>query len=182
MKRHALFCFLGFTLVMFSLAVADSLNVGASAPQITAMDDSGNSVDFGQLYSKGMVLVYFYPKADTSGCTAQGCSLRDSWEELQKQGVQVIGVSADPADAQKSFREKYKFPFPLIADVDRKVIDAFGVPTAEGKSRPARQSFLIKDGKIVWKAAPASTKTHAADVLKAVAELSKSSSGPKELN
>jgi len=110
--------------------------------------------------------VYFYPKADTPGCTAEACSLRDAFADLTKKGVTVIGVSADTPAEQKAFQEKYHLPFTLVADHEKKVIEAFGVPTTMGFA--SRQSFLIKDGKIVWRDLHASTKQQAADIMKAV--------------
>jgi hypothetical protein len=80
-------------------------------------------------------------------CTTQGCALRDSYDELTKKGVTVIGVSADDADTQKKFKEEYKFPFSLIADTDKKVMKAFG---QAGLNMASREAYLIKDGKIVY--------------------------------
>ena len=111
-------------------------------------------------------LVYFYPKADTPGCTAQGCSLRDSYEGLQEKGVAVIGVSIDSVEDQKAFKEKYHLPFTLIADLDKTVVKAFGVPALMGFAK--RQAFLIKGGKIVWADYSAATSEQAADVLKVI--------------
>ena len=160
---------------MFTTARAEPLAVGAQAPAVTGITETGAKLDLGDIYKKGYTLVYFFPKADTPGCTAEGCSLRDSFQDLTDKGVTVIGVSTDETAAQQAFKEKYHFPFTLIADHDHTVINAFGVPTM---SVPAlgtlahRQSFLInKDGKIVWRDLKASTKQQAADVLKALKEL-----------
>lgn len=154
----------------FAFAASAPLEVGAAAPAITAKDQDGKSVNFKDVYSKGTTLVYFYPKADTAGCTKQGCSLRDNWDKLKEKGVQVLGVSSDKADAQKAFRDRYNFQFPLIADNDHKVAEAFGVPLSGQNTK--RQSFLIKDGKVVWNMIDkTSTATHADDVLKAVESL-----------
>jgi peroxiredoxin Q/BCP len=150
-------------------AQKEPLDVGAMAPAVTALDQNGKEVVFADLYKKGVVLVYFYPKSDTPGCTMEACSLRDAFDDLAKKGIQVVGVSADKVEKQKAFEEKYKLPFIIIADPDKKVISAFGVPALKGFA--ARQSFLIKDGKIVWRALKASTKEQAADVLKAFSEL-----------
>jgi peroxiredoxin Q/BCP len=147
-------------------AHAEPLAVGASAPQISAIDQDGKTVNLKDVYAKGPTLVYFYPKADTPGCTKQACSLRDDWSKLQEKGVQVLGVSADKPEAQKKFQQKHSLPFPLLADTDGQLAKAFGVSTTFGL--PARQSFLIKDGKIAWNMPKASTAAHAADVLKAV--------------
>jgi peroxiredoxin Q/BCP len=111
--------------------------------------------------------VYFYPKADTPGCTKQACSLRDSYAALKDRGVKIYGVSMDKVKSQKAFQDKYKLPFDLLADEDGTVVDAFGVPKTMGFSK--RQAFLFKDGKLVWSDMSASTEEQAADVLKFLA-------------
>ncbi|MFT3783656.1 MAG: peroxiredoxin [Nibricoccus sp.] len=154
---------------MFSLSRAEALAVGATAPGLTAVTETGDPINLGDVYKKGYTLVYFFPKADTPGCTAQGCSLRDAYEELTKHGVTVIGVSTDNAKTQKEFKEKYHFPFTLIADTDKKVMHAFG---QEGIMFASRQAFLIdKTGKIVWRDLHASTKQQATDVMAALKQL-----------
>lgn len=156
-------------LAMFPFAQAEPLAVGAAAPGVTATTEAGASLAFADVYKKGYTLVYFYPKADTPGCTAQGCSLRDAYEELTKLGVTVIGVSTDSVEAQKAFKEKYNFPFTLIADTDKKVLRAFGQDSLMFASR---QAFLIdKDGKVVWRDLKASTKQQAADAIAALKAL-----------
>ena len=165
-------------LLMLSAALAvptqarAELKVGDKAPEVTGITETGQKLNFAEVYSKQpYTLVYFYPKADTSGCTAQGCSLRDAYEVLTKKGVVVIGVSLDQADAQKAFKEKYHFPFTLIADPDKTVVNAFGVSlmsTPIGQLAH-RQAYLIKDGKIVWTDYHAKTDKQAEDVLAVIA-------------
>jgi thioredoxin-dependent peroxiredoxin len=151
-----------------AVTVATPLAVGAAAPDIASKDQDAKAVNFKDVYAKGVTLVYFYPKADTPGCTKQGCSLRDKWADLQAKGVQVLGVSGDKPEAQKAFRDKHTFPFPLIADDDGKVAAAFGV-TAMRPGIYKRTSFLVKDGKIAWAMTDkTTTETHAGDVLKVV--------------
>ncbi len=146
---------------------AEPLEIGAPAPLITAPDENGTPVNFGEIYSRGLTLVYFYPKASTPGCTAQACSLRDGLADLQADGVTILGVSHDKPTDQKKFKEAHDLPFTLIADADGEVIKAFGVPTVVlGIAK--RQSFLIKEGQVVWRSLNAQTKTHAAEVAKAV--------------
>jgi peroxiredoxin Q/BCP len=147
---------------------AKALEVGAPAPEISALDQDGNEFQFKDAYSKGVTLVFFYPKADTPGCTAQACSLRDAFEDLRAENLQIIGVSRDSTGAQKKFQEKYKLPFPLIADSDGKVADAFGVSGVMGLPVSKRQSFLIKDNKVVWISPSAQTAKHAAEVQAAL--------------
>jgi peroxiredoxin Q/BCP len=157
---------------LFTKTRAEALKVGDAAPAISGVTETGEKLNFADVYRKGYTLVYFYPKADTAGCTAQGCSLRDAYEDLTKQGVTVIGVSHDAPAAQKAFKEKYNFPFTLIADEDEAVSRAFGVPDIPATSLASRQAYLIsRDGKIVWADYKAKTKEQAADVLKVMASL-----------
>lgn len=156
-------------------AGAAPLKVGDSAPAVTGVTDTGAAINLADVYARqAYTLVYFFPKADTPGCTAQGCSLRDAYADLTAQGVAVIGVSHDGVAAQKAFREKYHFPFTLIADSDQTVSKAFGVPNIPAMSLTKRQAYLIKDGKVVWADYKASTQKQAEDVLKVLAGMKKS--------
>src|ERR1700735_1148002 len=101
------------------------LAVGETAPDGVARDEQGNEVRLAGFYDDGFTLVYFYPKADTPGCTAQACSLRDDFAQLQARGVRVIGVSADDSRSQLRFKEKHRLPFVLLADPERAVAKAF---------------------------------------------------------
>lgn len=148
-------------------AQTPTLEPGAALPDVTASSDEGKPVALATVAAKGYALVYFYPKADTPGCTAQACSLRDEYAALQEKGVAIFGVSADTVEAQAKFRAKYHLPFTLLADPEKKVMDAFGVPRMGGFAK--RQAFLFKDGKLVWRDLTASTREQAADVLKAIA-------------
>jgi len=152
---------------MTSLSPAAPLNVGDSAPKVSAVTDSGKTLNLGDVYgNQRFTLVYFYPRADTPGCTAQGCSLRDAYQELTEKGVAVIGVSNDNVEAQRAFREKYNLPFTLLADTDFKVIRAFG---QQGIKSAKRQAYLIRDGKIVYADHAGSTSKQAADILAFIA-------------
>lgn len=148
---------------------AEALSVGDEAPLVSSVDQNGATVELGSFYAKGPTLVYFYPKADTPGCTAQACSLRDAFPDFAGQGVQVVGVSADTVEGQKKFAEKYDLPFTLLADADSLVAKAFGVPTMMGYAK--RQSFIVKDGKIAWIVESAKTGDHAAEVQAALRNL-----------
>lgn len=153
---------------------AEPLSLGASAPLITALDQNGKPVSFGDVYAKGITLVYFYPKADTPGCTAEACSLRDAYTTLRDRDgkeIQILGVSKDKPEAQKKFQEKYQLPFTLIADQDGTVAKAFGVTLIPVIGLTSRQSFLIKDGKIVWSSLKAETKGAADEIQKALRAL-----------
>jgi len=156
-------------------AAGKPIEVGASAPDVVTRDEQGNEVRLSQLYGDGFTLIYFYPKSDTPGCTAQACSLRDSLDALQARGVRVIGVSADRPESQRRFKEKYRLPFLLLADHDRVVARAFGVPLILGLTH--RQSFLVQGGRIVWRDLSASTREQARDILDALKNLPASTSG-----
>jgi len=143
------------------------VSVGDPAPLATALDQNGESVNLAQLYARGPVLVYFYPRADTPGCTAQACNLRDHFADLQAAGVTVVGVSLDSVAAQKAFADKWELPFTLLADTERAVTTAFGVPV--NGSRTARQSFLMRDGKVIWRDLSARPGRQAQEALAALA-------------
>jgi thioredoxin-dependent peroxiredoxin len=142
--------------------MAEPLSIGAEIPQVTCTDHTGSEVKLCDV-AKGWLMVYFYPKADTPGCTKQACSLRDAFAVLTEKKVTVYGVSLDDVAAQKAFAEKYKLPFKLLADKEGKVADAFKVPHVAGFAK--RQAFLYKDGKLVWLDTSASTEKQAADIL-----------------
>ncbi len=129
------------------------MKVGDKIPEVLGQDQDGNTITRESLKGQNVIL-YFYPKDNTSGCTGQACSLRDSWTELRDLGYTVIGVSKDSAKSHQGFREKHKLPFPLIADVDKKLLETFGV-LAEKKMfgrtymGTVRTTFLIdKEGVI----------------------------------
>jgi len=148
-----------------NLLFADELELGAEAPEVSSVDHKGNPIDLGEALAEGKVLVFFYPKAMTPGCTKQACSLRDGWDELQKRDVTIFGVSSDSAKTQAAFRDKHSLPFTLIADTDRAVARAFG------KGRWSRQAYLFKDGVLVWRDLSASTSKQMDDVLQALDRL-----------
>lgn len=154
-----------------SAARAAEIDLGAALPHVQSVDQNGKPVDLVAEGGKGLTLVYFYPKADTPGCTKQACSIRDGWTKLKEKGIRVFGVSGDQVADQKAFEEKYHLPFPLLADPQNKVMDAFGVPHKGQYAQ--REAFLFKDGKLVWRDTHAATERQADDVLKAVDSLSK---------
>lgn len=156
--------FASLFLAMLSFSAANPVNVGDVAPVAVAVSDSGEKTDLADLYSKNKyTLVYFYPKADTPGCTAQGCSLRDAYQKLSDQGVAVVGVSTDSVRAQAAFKAKHGLPFTLLADTEGAVLKAFGVGKFFGFS--SRQAYLIHGGKVVYADHKGSTKQQADDVL-----------------
>lgn len=158
-----------FSLV-FGTAKADPLKVGDPAPAVTVTTDTGAKLNLADVYQKQpYTLVYFYPKADTPGCTKQGCSLRDGYEQLTKRGVAVIGVSHDTTAEQAAFKAKYHLPFTLVADTDHATSNAFGVPTVY-KTLAHRSAYLIKDGKIVYTDYEGTTDKQAETILKVLDE------------
>lgn len=147
-------------------AGAEPLEVGAAAPAITVTIENGDAINLGEVYNGGPVLIYFYPKSFTGGCTKQACNLRDHFPDITDSGITVFGVSGDDVETQKKFRAEYSLPFHLVADTEASLIEAFGVPYTK-PNRPSRQSFLVVDGKIVWRDLKANPVTQAQDALKA---------------
>lgn len=146
------------------------IKVGEQAPSFEAIDESGKKVSLSDFKGKKVVL-YFYPKDDTPGCTAEACSLRDGYAELTGKGFVVIGVSADSAESHKKFRKKYELPFILIPDTDKKIISAYGAwgeKMMYGKSYEGiiRKTFVIDEsGKVALVIEKVDTKNHAGQIL-----------------
>ena len=149
---------------------------GDKAPPFTLPDQDGNDVSLADFAGETVVL-YFYPKADTPGCTTQACGLRDSIAEFNDVGAVVLGVSPDPVKRVKKFHDGQGLNFTLLADADHAVCDRYGVwveKSMYGKTYwgAQRSTFVIDgDGKVVHVIEKASPKTHAADVLAALQEL-----------
>ncbi len=104
----------------------NTLKVGDKVPDFSGLDEQGNPISMADYKGKKLV-VFFYPKASTPTCTVEACNLRDNYSELKDQGYEIIGVSADSQKRQSNFKSKFNFPYPLIADIDKEVINAFGV-------------------------------------------------------
>lgn len=147
------------------------LKIGDPIPSVTADDQDGRPVNLAEAGKSGYTLIYFYPKAMTPGCTAQACSLREAYCELQNKGVKIFGVSLDTVDSQKEFSEKEHLPFDLLSDREKKITSAFGVPLLLN-GFASRQAYLFKDGKLVWMDTHASTEKQASDVLAVLAQQS----------
>ena len=147
------------------------LKPGDPAPFFSGTDQNGNTVTLND-FKGGKLIVYFYPKASTPGCTAESCSLSDNHDALLQKGYKIVGVSADSVKAQKSFSDKYGFPFPLIADTDKTIIKAFGawgVKKMYGKEYEGimRYTFLIDEQGVIEKTfEKVDTKNHAQQILK----------------
>ncbi|MGM0617188.1 MAG: thioredoxin-dependent thiol peroxidase [Actinomycetota bacterium] len=152
------------------------LEIGDQAPDFTLLDQEGEEVALSML-TGAPVLVYFYPKDDTSGCTTQACGIRDQWSEFEAAGAVVLGISPDPVDSHRAFAAKHELPHRLLADTEKEVIKrygAWGTKSMYGREYEGviRSSVLIDtDGTVaaVWpKIQP---KKHADAVLRAIGEL-----------
>lgn len=151
-----------------SLFASNALTVGDPAPEMTVTTHTGETVNLSEAYAGGPVLVYFYPKADTPGCTKQACNIRDNFDDLRRKGINVFGVSTDSVESQNQFQEKYALPFTLVADTDKALGKAFGVGSYAGMAYK-RQSFLVVDGTVAWRDLKASPSTQSSDILEALA-------------
>jgi peroxiredoxin Q/BCP len=156
-------------MLTFSLK-SSPLNVGTEAPAPVVPNHLGESVDLAKLYESSPVLLYFYPKSDTPGCTRQACNLRDNFSELKEAGMEIVGVSMDSVEDQLAFKEKYDLPFILIADKDKTLGKAFGVGSYAGMAYK-RQSFLIVGGNIVWRDLGATPTSQSSDALAALQQI-----------
>ena len=147
-----------------------TLKAGDKAPYFQSRDQDGNIVKLSDFKGKKLVL-FFYPKASTPGCTAQACNLRDNWEVFKAKGYSILGVSADSEKRQQKFRENYDLPFTLLADEDKEVIKAYGVWGSKkfmGKVFDGihRTTFIIdEDGVIEEVIEKVKTKEHSAQIL-----------------
>lgn len=149
------------------------MEVGNKAPEILGRDENGKEIKLSDFAGKKLVL-YFYPKDMTSGCTAQACNLRDNYTELKKQGYAVVGVSINDEKSHQKFIEKYELPFPLIADTEHKLVEEFGVwgeKSMYGRKYfgTFRTTFIINEEGIVERillSKEINTKDHAAQILK----------------
>lgn len=146
------------------------LKVGDKAPNFTAKDEQGNTISLADYKGKKLV-VFFYPKASTPGCTVEACNLNDNFERFQAQGYEILGVSADSAKRQLSFKDKYGFKYPLLADEDKSVIEAFGVWGPKkfmGKEYDGihRTTFVIDENGIIENViTKVKTKEHSNQIL-----------------
>ncbi|MEH1840508.1 MAG: peroxiredoxin [Nostoc sp.] len=141
------------------------LAVGTDAPAFTAKDTKGNTVSLSDFAGKTVVL-YFYPKDDTPGCTKQACSFRDAQSQYQSKDIVILGVSADDEVSHQAFTQKYDLNFPLLADTDKSLIKAFDV---DGGGYAKRVTYVIDpNGKITHVDANVNTTNHASDILAAL--------------
>ena len=156
-----------------SKPATSDLKVGQKAPDFTVMDDKGQKVKLADLKGKKVVL-YFYPKDDTPGCTKEACAFRDGIDKIKKRGAVVLGVSADSVESHKKFKSKFDLNFPLLADSDKKMIEAYGVwkeKSMYGKRYMGieRTTFVIdENGKIAHIFPKVKVDQHYDEVLEAL--------------
>ena len=165
-----------FSLALLTLslsAFAATPKAGEAAPKFEGKSTDGKTLKLDDYLGKQAVLLYFYPKDNTPGCTKQACTLRDRMGDFTKQGVQVIGVSMDTEESHQKFIADHKLNFPLIADPEGKLVAQFDVAMKDRKLA-RRASFLIgKDGKIVHVTDTPSADVHLSEMQEAVAKLAK---------
>ncbi|MCP4052075.1 thioredoxin-dependent thiol peroxidase [Mesoflavibacter sp. CH_XMU1422-2] len=151
----------------------NTLKQGDKVPNFTVNDQDGNAVSLSDYKGKKLI-VFFYPKASTPGCTAEACNLRDNYKVLQDKGFELLGVSADSEKRQSNFKNKYEFPFPLLADEEKEVINAFGVWGLKkfmGREYDGihRKTFLVdEDGVVAHVIDKVKTKDHTAQILELI--------------
>jgi peroxiredoxin Q/BCP len=174
--KNTVFSAIVYVTILFFASAAQSATpkVGEKAPAVEGKNQDGKNWKLGEAQGKKIVLLYFYPKDDTPGCTKQACGLRDQMGDLKKDGVEVIGVSFDSSESHQKFAQKYNLNFPLLADTDGKIADAYGVRREAGKNIARRVSFLIgKDAKIKHITDSPNADVHLAEMKDAVAKLTK---------
>lgn len=151
------------------------LTVGDKAPDFKATNQDGDTIRLSD-FSGQKVILYFYPKADTPGCTAESCNLRDNYDDLMNKGFKIIGASADDQTKQKKFADKYNLPFPLLADTEKDILKAYGAwgeKKMYGKTYEGilRKTFVIDEkGNIEKVFDKVKTKDHTAQILEAMNE------------
>lgn len=146
-----------------------TLSVGTTAPDFTTKDDQGNTISLSDFKGK-VVVLYFYPKDDTPGCTKEAQSFRDNYQQYQDKDMVVLGVSMDDETSHKAFKEKYGLPFQLLVDSDGKITDAYDVATTyNGQKYSNRITYIIDpEGKISYVDDKVNTASHAQDILSKV--------------
>jgi peroxiredoxin Q/BCP len=145
-----------------------AIHVGDHLPHFIALTQEGTSFDSNELQNKPVV-IYFYPKDYTPGCTAQACSFRDAYQDFQDLGAEVIGVSGDSVRSHQSFQAKYKLPFVLLSDANRKLRKLFGVPTALFGFLPGRVTYVFgANGICIYIFDSLSAKSHISKALQAL--------------
>jgi peroxiredoxin Q/BCP len=167
MWRKLLMCLVAGGLAANAALGAAAPKAGDKAPLVQGKDQDGNAWSLADEVGKSAVLLYFYPRDDTPGCTKEACGFRDSIADLKKDNVKVVGVSYDNGESHKKFISKFHLNFPLIADTDGSIAEAYGVKM-EGRNMAKRVSFLIgKDGKILHVTDDPKAETHLTEMKEA---------------
>lgn len=149
-----------------------ALKIGDKVPAFEAKNTEGNLFDSQSIIGKMPVVLYFYPKDDTPGCTVQACSFRDQYEDFRTLGAEVIGISSDSFDSHQKFANKYKLPFMLLSDEGKKLRNLFGVPTALFGLLPGRVTYVLdKDGVIRLIFDHLSPKSHISKALEIIKKM-----------
>lgn len=162
-----------FLLSPFTGWTGEPPKAGDAAPLVAGKDQAGKAWKLADELGSRMVLLYFYPKDETPGCTKEACGFRDRIEDLKKVGVEVVGVSFDSAESHQKFITSHNLNFPLLADTDGKIADAYGVRMSD-RSMARRVSFLIaKDGKIVHVTDSPNAEIHLSEMAAAVEKTQK---------
>ncbi len=153
MKKYILIVLLIAVLVYFYQTVVaqkSKLKIGDSIPYFTLKNQNGETFNLKDVIGKYNLVIYFYPKDDTPGCTKEACKFRDEFQDFSNLNAKVIGISSDSVDSHKDFAKKYNLPFTLLADTNKEVRKKFGVPNFSGII-PGRVTYIInKDGKVVY--------------------------------
>jgi peroxiredoxin Q/BCP len=146
-----------------------AVKVGDPAPDFTALSSAGTTVHLKEKIGEAPIVLYFYPKDDTPGCTTEACGIRDNFAAFRKLNAIVYGISYDSVDSHKKFAEKYKLPFLLLSDSEKSIAKAYG---ADGLIFAKRMTFIIdKSGKIAWMNPSVTPSTHSAELEQALARL-----------
>ncbi|WP_348822851.1 peroxiredoxin [Flavobacterium aestuarii] len=145
------------------------LKAGDKIPVFTAKDTNGNDFDSNEVIGKKALVIYFYPKDNTPGCTAQACSFRDQYEDFKDLGAEVIGISSDSVISHQKFSQQYKLPFILLSDSDKKIRTLFGVPSNLFGLMPGRVTYVAdKTGTIIMVFDSMKAKNHIPKALEAI--------------
>lgn len=171
MKTRIFILIFAFSLYAMTSLSQSKLSIGDTAPDFTSKDQDGRQITLSS-YKGKKVILYFYPKDQTPGCTAEACNLRDNISELSDEGYEVLGVSTDDVTSHKEFQTKYNLPFSLVADTDKSINEKYGVwveKERDGKKYmgTARVTFIIDDKGIITNIIDkVDTKEHASQILK----------------
>lgn len=156
MKKKAFFISSAILIIVMILSAFNKkdkseLQVGDMVPSFTLQDQFGQKFDVNEFIGKMPMVIYFYPKDDTPGCTKEACSFRDAYEKFTDRNIKVIGISADDVKSHKNFADKYNLPFTLLADTDNEVRNLFGVKSNMFGLIPGRVTYVVdKSGKIIF--------------------------------